>query len=81
MKKGKDKMELVQLCHQHCVTFSPRDIVGMGRHCAGRAPRLWDRRTRVTTVRAYWDLEVEASTDPGRHGSQASGWFLRGFNE
>lgn len=33
-----------------CVTFSPRDIVGRDRNCAGRAPRLWDRRTQVTTV-------------------------------
>ena len=49
MKKGKDKTGLVQLCHQHCAPLCD-DIVGRDRNCAGRAPRLWDRRTRVTRV-------------------------------
>lgn len=83
MKKGQDKMGLVQLCYQHCAPLC--DIQSQG--YSGHGQELCWKSTQAMGQKdtghnsAYWDLEVEASTDPGRPRSQASGWFLRGLNE
>lgn len=82
MTKGKDK-GLVQLRHQHGAPLC--DIQSQG--YSGQGQELCWKSTQAVGQKdtghssAYWDLEVDAYTDPGRHGSQASGWFLRGLNE